>query len=344
MLKTLDPDEMPSWLKQLFATSKLNNSIVAGVDDDDCAILKWNGRYLVVSIDFLNANPIASELGIGGMADLGRLLVAANLSDLCGSGAAPVALLVGITLEREAAVADYKKLMRGIRHEASIHGVPVIGGDSKLGSSRALLAVAIGSAESRKNLFLKNAAKSGHIVWTSGQLGSTAAAAWGFKRSEFGAAWKKWAKQVLLVPRVPLVLSRKVSVGCYGRAGTDISDGLGADLDAMCKASHVGAIIDVGKIPVAKEVTEAARVADVPAWKFAFASGGDFQFVVTSKRNSRARMSDLGLHEIGEITESLSLKVRLDGGQLMPLSAKGHRDHRRVTFTEEIDYLVRGTV
>ena len=112
------------------------------------------------------------------------MAVASSLSDLCGSGALPVALLIGVTLPHGTTETDFKELMRGVKVEADRYGVPVVGGDSKLGKSRALLAVAIGSAQSRKELFLKNGAKPGDIIWVSGNLGSVAAAAWGYGRPD----------------------------------------------------------------------------------------------------------------------------------------------------------------
>ena len=341
MKKTLNPDSMPGWLAKLFAADAALGTVSAGINDDDCAVLKSSEGYLIASLDFLNANPIVLELGIGTMHDLGRLLVAANMSDLCGSGAIPTALLVGVTLPHGTPESDYKDLMRGVKHEAGIYNVPVVGGDSKLGKTRALMAVALGRAKSRRNLFLKNGAKAGNIIWSSGQLGSAAAAVWGYKRAEFGIKWRGWAKKASLIPQLPLQLSRNVSESRIGRGGTDVSDGLGSDLQTMCIASQVGAILEGDKIPVAKEVTQAAKLANVPPWSFAFASGGDFQFIVTTDKSVSSEMKQFGFYEIGEITKRKDLRVRLSNGQLMQLPIQGHRDHRGMTFASEIDFLIK---
>lgn len=337
----LDPDEMPPWIAGLWPNGRRSSNVVAGVNDDDCAVLKWNGRYLVATTDFLNANPIALELGVGGMWDLGRLVVASNLSDLCGSGALPVALLIGVTLPHTATDTDFKDLMRGVKFESDRHGVPVVGGDSKLGKSRALHAVAIGTAQSRRQLFLKNGAKPGDVIWVSGNLGSVAAAVWGYGRADLPRQWKAWARNALLVPRLPLMASQKVSASGLGRGGTDISDGFGADLFEMCKASAVGAIVDVNSIPTSPEVKRAARIANVPAWRFAFASGGDFQFIVTTGKVARGKMKRFGFHEVGMISKNRRQVLRLCGGEEIPLPTKGHRDHRLLTFAQEIDALIR---
>ena len=332
---------MPPWIAGLWPKGRRPRKILAGVNDDDCAVVDWDGRYLAATTDFLNANPIALELGIGTMWDLGRLVVASSLSDLCGSGALPIALLLGVTLPHDATEAEFKNLMRGVKFEADRHGVPVVGGDSKLGNSRALLSVAIGSAQSRRQLYLKNGARPGDVIWVSGNLGSVAAAVWGYGRTNLPRQWKAWARKVLLSPRLPLKVSRKISVSCLGHGGTDISDGFGADLFELCRSSAVGAVVDVEMIPTVPAVKRVARMADVPAWRFAFASGGDFQFIVTTGKAARGQMKRFGLCEIGEITRPRRLELRSSNGELFPFPTKGHRDHRRLTFAEEIDALIK---
>ncbi len=142
----LDPDDMPPWLAELFRSPTNCDDVIAGVDADDCAILKWKQELLVITTDFLNSRPIATQLGLGSLFDLGRLLVLANLSDLCGSGALPRALLAAVMMPRKSTRHDFEMVMKGICHEAS-DGVPVVGGDTRLGGSMALLGVAVGSAE-----------------------------------------------------------------------------------------------------------------------------------------------------------------------------------------------------
>src|SRR6185437_12425743 len=131
MSKPLDPDSMPAWLAALWPKKDRDPAIIAGIDDDDCAIVRLTNNLLVITVDYLNARPIAVQLGLADLSDLGRLVVAITMSDLCGSGAAPTALLTGITMERTATEQDFQLLMRGVRKEADRWGVPVVGGDTK---------------------------------------------------------------------------------------------------------------------------------------------------------------------------------------------------------------------
>ncbi len=231
MVKTekLDPDNMPIWLSKIWPAKNYAPFVFAGVNDDDCAVMNWDESILVVTTDYLNSKPISVQLKIGNLRTLGRLVVAANLADLLGSGANPRSLMIGITMPRSSTTNDYKRLIKGVHYEANKWGIPVVGGDSKLGTSLAILGIAIGSASCHEELFLKNNAKAGDSVWVSGYIGSSSAAVLGLQDSNMTQAWQKWAVNVLTVPNLPFSKSYQLSKLRIGHGGTDISDGLGVD-------------------------------------------------------------------------------------------------------------------
>ncbi|MGE0680737.1 MAG: thiamine-monophosphate kinase [Candidatus Binatia bacterium] len=338
MKTTFDPDAMPTWLASVFNVGR-PRSVLAGINDDDCAVLRWRDRFLVITTDFLNSRPIAVELGLGSWSTLGRLVVAANLSDLCGTGAMPEALLLGIMMPRSAKRQEFHLLMRGVKYEARRWGIPVVGGDTKLGEAPAILAVAVGSVRSRRSLFLKNQAKPGDLLWTSGPLGSCCAAVYGLKNDALSSRWRRWAVQRITVPDLPLSKSRMLADVGLGRSGIDISDGLGADLARLCVASHVGAVVDTERIPVAPEVSELAEIHNLPPWSFAFGTGGDFQFLVTTRPGARDRVKAMGFHLIGRIVPGRRLYLN-NAGRLHQFPKGGHRDVRNLSFADEIKQLV----
>jgi thiamine-monophosphate kinase len=339
MSRQLDPDAMPTWLASIWPRSVLDPTVIAGVDEDDCAVLRLNKELIVLTVDYLNARPIGLQLGIATLADLGRLVVAITISDLCGTGAQPHSLLMGITMERGSSEEDFKSLMLGVRGESAKWGVSVIGGDTKIGNSRALLSVGIGTADSESHLFLKNRAKAGDLLWCSGPLGSCNAAAFGLQREGMSSEWKDWAKSAILVPSIPLDKSRLLSQARLGKAGIDVSDGLGADLHRMCRASGVGVMLDSSAIPTDPRACELASKMGVEPWAFAFCGGGDFQFLVTTDQSAAGEVRQLGFHPIGEITATKDLMMRVGEGTI-PLPNTGHRDARGLSFLDEIATLL----
>lgn len=333
---------MPEWLA--IRSRVRPDYIVAGINDDDCAVLRFGNQHLVITTDFLNSRPIATELGIGRLHDLGRLSVLANLADLCGSGAEPIAFLAATTMPRDASESDFKELCEGVFETTAKWNIPVIGGDTKLGTSLAVLGVAVGRAYSEKNLFLKNSALAGDQIWISGTLGSCNAAVVHLTDIKEHHAetpqLNEWARMAILHPDLPLHISREVSQRELGHGGIDISDGLGNDLHRLAQSSAVGMVIDACQIPFTDHTRLIAQRHGVAPWTFAFAAGGDMQFVVTADPRCSSEMERLGLFRIGEITES-PLRVLRVNGETLPLPSHGHRDGRRMTFSEEILQLVQ---
>lgn len=340
-MKTLDPDSMPKWLANLWPIGEISNGIIAGINDDDCAVLRLKNSLLVITTDYINSCPISIELGIGNLRTLGRLVVASNLADLCSSGARPEALLAGITMPRGSTTEEFKQLMKGVKYESHKWDVPVIGGDTKLGGSLAVLGVGVGSAPSRKNLFLKNQAKAGDLLWVSGNLGSCSAAVLGLKDMDLSSSLRKWAINSLVVPDIPIRMSSKLSDSGLGHGGIDVSDGLGEDLSRLSEASGTGVILDVNRIPVDRNAKKIARDNGLPPWSLAFSSGGEFQFLVTTSERVKDRISGMGFTPIGRIVRGRKKQVLLDNGKLAPLPRTGHRDVRNISFHDEISKLAK---
>jgi len=194
---------MPSWLSRLWPASKYSPFLLAGINDDDCAIIRWDDDLLVVTTDYLNSSPIAVQLGIADESILGRLVVAANVADLLSTGATPRALLVGLTMPRDSTVSEYKRLMKGVKREADTLSLPVVGGDSKLGKELAIFAVAVGSASDKRELFPKNSARPGDSLWVSGELGACSAAVLGLSSGNLSPTMHNWAIKALTRPSLP---------------------------------------------------------------------------------------------------------------------------------------------
>jgi thiamine-monophosphate kinase len=332
-----DPDEMPPWLSKLTG-KKLNPEIIAGINDDDCAVLRISQREIVITTDYLNAKPIALELGFGSYWDLGRILVGANISDLCGTGALPIAFMASIMVEQGPdAATKFKSIMEGIHFQLQKYKIPLIGGDSKLGRD-AFCGIAIGVKEKGTKLFLKNAASPGDSIWVSGNIGNVSAAIEGLKKGNMSESWNRWARKSIIEPNVPLKKSRTIASLKIVNGGTDISDGLAANLWNLCKSSNVGAIVDVDAIPTAKQTQQLAKCRDIASWIYSMSIGGDFQFLFTSNSKNDLKLSELGFYRIGLIMEGREAYLNING-EVHPMPKTGHRDKGIISFHDEVQRL-----
>ena len=338
MKESLNPDAVHSWLSTLWPKNQYQN-VIAGINDDDCAILDIAGSKLVITTDYLNANPISKQLGIATNRDLGKLLVAANLSDLLGTGARPIAFLASIMMQKESELEDFNELMLGIESELGKYNIPLVGGDTKLGPSNAFCGTAIGICNNPGNLFIKNHAEAGDKIWLSGEVGSVGAAVNGLSTKIMSSEWMDWAKNILVSPELPYHKSINLSKLNLGKGGTDISDGLGENLYDLCESSNVGAKIFADKIPINPRVKELATILDIPAWYFAFSIGGDFQFLVTTDVNVEKTLQKLGFVEIGTIEKTTEMIIH-DEAESYILPRLGHSDYKLKSFSQEVKNMV----
>ena len=167
VMKHINPDIFHFWINSCLGEDYYSNyrHVEAGVNQDDCAIIRLDKeKKIVITTDFLNANPIALELSVGGYYSLGRITVASNISDLCGTGAKPIGFLLGIASGKETNPDIIKDFVNGVKYELDKIKVPLIGGDTKLGNANSFYGVAIGYADNSRKLFPKNSAEENDIL------------------------------------------------------------------------------------------------------------------------------------------------------------------------------------
>jgi thiamine-monophosphate kinase len=333
-------DDMPKWLSTFNASNSFPSNVIAGINDDDCAIIQTGSEQIIITTDYLNASPIALEFGIGGYWDLGRILVASNLSDLCGTGALPIAFLTSIMLNKDtASESNFKDLMSGVKHELDKYNIPLVGGDTKLGKADNFCGIAVGVKRKNSKLIIKNAATAGDYIWVSGNLGGVAAAIEGLNLKKMSSQWNEWAKKKIIDPQLPMEKSESIALSMLGKGGTDISDGLGANLWNLCEASNVGAIIYAESIPMDKQVVEIAHVTNYLPWMYSLTIGGDFQFLFTSDPQHEAALTDMGFIKIGLIIEEHDAFIEFKQNKIK-MPKIGHRDIRKQSFSEEVGKLI----
>jgi thiamin-phosphate kinase len=300
---------------------------------DDCSVIKLGDKLLITTTDFVNSNPASLSLGIGTLYDIGYLAVTANISDLAGTGAEPTGFLLGIQLGQEHNEKDYQDIMDGAMECLDIYGVPLLGGDTKKGNSLVVYGVGIGQANSIEELFLSERAKSGTPILISGPIGGFNAAIFALSRNDCPGQLRDSCFKAVLKPIVPLELSNALSRSKMSRAGTDISDGLGADLYRLGELSNIGFEVDASTIPISPLAIEVANHYGFNPIKFAFATGGDYQFLVTGDPIT-------GSTVIGTIRPIEKGRVLNINGKQMAWPNTGHDDGCFCGFSEEVNSLI----
>ena len=275
-----------------------------GLDDDAGLLQPAPGRDLVVTTDAL----VESVHFLTGTepAALARKALRVNLSDLAAMGAEPSCYTLALALRAEHKDDWLSAFAEGLQHDQSRYGIRLLGGDSVSTPGPVTVSVtALGTVETGRAL-RRSGARPGDRIWVSGTVGDGA----------LGLVVAR-GEAVALDARDGAFLARRyhepeprLALGAaivgLATAALDLSDGLPGDIAHLCRASGVGAVIDVSRLPLSAAAR--ALLAEQPDLeRAAFAGGDDYEllFTIDPAHTDRliavAKALEIGLTPIGEV-------------------------------------------
>jgi thiamine-monophosphate kinase len=290
-------------------------SMVTGIGDDAAVFRNSTGKETVVSADLL-VEDIDFRRTTTPPYLLGYKTLAVSLSDIAAMGSRPLCGLVSIGVPEDVWQTDFvDRLYDGWMELANRYGVQLIGGDTSRTNDHIVIdSIAIG--ECTAGMAVKRAgANAGDQIFVTGSLGAAAA---GLRLIERGAhlAEQNLAdedsqkldhvllRQLRPEPRVGwgIVLGEER----LATAMIDLSDGLSSDLNRLCEASTVGALIDSALLPIDERVVELCGRRALDPLQLALHGGEDFELLFTVKPEHVARLprrvDGVEIKRIGEVT------------------------------------------
>jgi thiamine-monophosphate kinase len=300
-------DEITAWFAQ---QSKLSNSDFPIGIGDDMAQVRVTGNSILITTDML-LDGVHFDLKQATLEQVGYKAMVASLSDCAAMATIPVAAVVSVALPPGFGQEKLKQLHAGIFRAGQKYSCALVGGDitSWHRDNPFAISVAMLSKTANDEAVTRSGAKVSDCVCVTGSLGG----------SVFG-------KHLNFEPRVTeaLKLAGMVEIN----AMIDISDGLSTDLNRICRASGVGAIIDARKIPISH-----AAKRSVEPLKAALNDGEDFELLFTvSKEDCKVLLGKWNeptpLTQIGNITNTGKMQLRTPDGRLEDLKAGGY-EHLR---------------
>ncbi len=239
--------------------------------------------------------------------DVGTKALAINLSDIAAMGGIPRYALVSLALPDDSEVEDVTALYNSMLKLAKQYGVTVVGGDISNSPIVAVSITILGSSPTNKTL-TRSSARPGETVAVTGNLGAAAAGMEILKsQRHLDPEAENRLKNAFLHP-TPRIAEGLLLVEQGVKTAIDISDGLVADLNQVCKASQVGARIEVERVPIESAVKTAFGER---ALEFALSGGEDYELLFTASSEIVEKVkkaASLPVTAIGEITaEGLTL-------------------------------------
>jgi thiamine-monophosphate kinase len=260
---------------------------------DDCAVVGFRGakNLLVLKTDCvverIHSAPATDPMLVGWKAMM------RPLSDFAAASAMPQFALITLIVPATRSTSWAKKLYRGLKLAASRFDVAIIGGETSATCGPAAISVSVSGFVEKDRWVSRRGGENGDDLFVTGRLGGSLR-----------------GKHLRFVPRIEE--SRWLTANFRIHAMMDLSDGLGADLPRLAKASKLGFKIDKEKLPLAP----AARIDN------AISDGEDYELLFAISPRDRGRLQrawnkqfpKLALTRIGNLTSHVKHQTLLPGG------------------------------
>ena len=269
-------------LIEAIARTPKQKEVIKGIGDD-CAVLQIGKEKLLISVDTIVENDHFS-FAYFKPKEIGIKAIESSISDIAAMGGKAKYIFLGLNLRSNLKVRDIKQIYQGIYQTCNQYGIDLIGGDTTHSATTSLSVTVLGTPLSQ-NICYRSNAKSGDLIKVSGDLGASTAGWRLFNKKINGHSF---VKKKHTQPKCRLDIVQNLIPHCH--AMQDISDGLAAELQHICQASKVSAVLWKKQIPIDKRTFQAAESIAEDAYDYALYGGEDFELVYTVSPQHAAKI------------------------------------------------------
>ncbi|HEY4282369.1 MAG TPA: thiamine-phosphate kinase [Chthoniobacterales bacterium] len=226
--------------KDVVAGAGDDAAIVVGPDRGDLAVLKTDCVVENVHFD----HTAAAET-------IGWKAMMRPLSDFAAVSAVPRFALATLIAGKEKEVEWVTRIYRGLKRAAGRFGVSIVGGETSGTRGPTVISVSVIGQVEKKRWVSRSGGRSGDHLFVTGRLGGSIR-----------------GKHLRFVPRIQE--SRWLTANFQIHAMMDLSDGLGADLPRLARASKVGFQIERKALPRAAGASAHNAISDGEDYELLF--------------------------------------------------------------------------
>ncbi len=246
-----------------------------------------------------------------------------NLSDLAAMGASPRHYLAALSWPRETDMAWRSAFVARLRAEQSRFGLSLVGGDTTSTPGSLTITLTMVGTIPVGEALTRSGAAAGDDVWLSGHIGDGYL---GLQFAETGAVALADCLVRYTAPEPRLALGH--ALRGVASSAIDISDGLIADLEHICRASACRVEIGLTAIPLSDAGMNWCAGPEGDVLQL-LAGGDDYELAFTAAPQSRDCIAAIGgalgltLTRIGYVTDGHGVGLRDASGDLLTLDHGG---------------------
>src|SRR5438477_9048369 len=219
---------------------------------DDCAVVGFAGAENLLA---LKTDCVVERIHFQTSTNperVGWKAMMRPLNDFAAISALPQFALITLIVPATRSTSWVKKLYRGLKRAASRFGVAIVGGETSATRGPAVISVSVSGFVEKNRWISRSGGKRGDDLFVTGRLGGSLL-----------------EKHLRFVPRINE--SRWLTKNFRIHAMMDLSDGLGADLPRLARASGVGFAVDETSLPLNRGCTPEQAVSDGEDYELLFA-------------------------------------------------------------------------
>jgi thiamine-monophosphate kinase len=261
---------------------------------DDCALVEIfdHPNFLVLKTDCIVAG--VHFLPTANAVDVGWKAMMRPLSDFAATSAVPQFALITLIAPEQTKVEWVRRLYRGLGRAAKRFKVGIVGGEMSSTPGPTAISVSVVGFVERDRCVSRRGGKAEDDLFVTGRLG--------------GAVKQK---HLHFIPRI--VESRWLTRNFPIHAMMDLSDGLGADLPRLAKASRVGFAIEMENLPLTRGATIDNAISEGEDYELLFAISPRERNHL--EREWRKKFRKLPLTRIGRLNPKSKIRnQKLPGG------------------------------
>jgi thiamine-monophosphate kinase len=238
-------------LASLLRKLPVRRGVIAAAGDDCAVVESLDRKNLLV----LKTDCVVEKIHFAPSADpilVGWKAMMRPLSDFAATSAVPQFALVTLIVPATRSTSWVRKLYRGLRRAAARFDVSIVGGETSATRGPTALSVSVTGFVEKDRWISRAGGKNGDDLFVTGRLGESLR-----------------EKHLRFIPRINE--SRWLTRSFRVHAMMDLSDGLGADLPRLAKASQLGFKIDREKLPLARGAKTDNAITDGEDYELLFA-------------------------------------------------------------------------
>ncbi|HKR53020.1 MAG TPA: thiamine-phosphate kinase [Chthoniobacterales bacterium] len=282
-LRELGEDRL---LAKILPQLKQNSQVVTGAGDD-CAAVRFRGAKECL---LLKSDCVVEGIHfVAGSSprEVGWKAMMRALSDFAAMSGVPQFALITLVIAGKKKVMWVRDLYRGLNQAARYFDVAVVGGETSDTDGPTVLVVSVAGFIEADRCVLRSGGKANDDLFVTGKLGGS------IRR-----------RHLNFVARIEE--ARWLTANFKVHAMIDLSDGLGADLPRLARASRLAFSIDEHALPISRGCTVQQAISD----------GEDYELLFAISRRHRARLErmwrkkfpKLGLTHIGYLRQRSKIK------------------------------------